>query len=81
MIIASSPNSAPDVANNFVQVLTAQTRRLPTQPGMQAGITVEEKPVVDDSESVRTFGMPDNPEDSDNPEGSDDPEDTDDPNQ
>ena len=40
-------------ANTFVQMLTAQTRRLPTQPGMRnanAGGTSEP--------TVRTFGIP-----------------------
>lgn len=62
-IFASSPNTAPDVANTFVQILTAQTRRLPTSPGMQAGAEkVEEQPA-----GVRTFGVPaaDEPVDSD----------------
>jgi lipid-binding SYLF domain-containing protein len=36
-IFKSSPRVAPDVANNFVQVLTAQTRRLPQSGSMQAG--------------------------------------------
>lgn len=58
-IFASSPNSAPDVANTFVQLLTAQTQRLPRQPGMQTGTV----PAVDSRETeatgVRTFGMPD----------------------
>ncbi len=69
-IFASSPNIAPDVANAFVQLLTAQTRRLPTTPGMQ---TQSSAPMTDTassgndssdeaSEEVRTFGMPD-PED------------------
>ena len=35
-IFASSGNSAPDVANNFVQVLSAETRALPAQPGMDS---------------------------------------------
>jgi len=54
-IFASSPNIAPDIANTFVQILTAQTARLPTQPGMATGgpaTAEEEKP------EVRTFGMP-----------------------
>jgi lipid-binding SYLF domain-containing protein len=38
-IFASSGNAAPAVANNFVQLLTAQTRRLPTQPGMDGTAT------------------------------------------
>ena len=65
LIFDSSPNIAPDVANKFVQVLTAQTRRLPTQPGMQVGTTSSEKPSDDDSQSVKTFGMPENPDDTD----------------
>ncbi len=60
-IFASSPNIAPDVANTFVQILTAQTRRLPTSPGMQAGV----EPAQEEAPSVRTFGMPgtDEPDD------------------
>lgn len=54
-IFVSSPNIAPDVANTFVQILTAQTRRLPTSPGMQAGI----EPAAEEAPNVRTFGMPD----------------------
>ncbi|MGI9219509.1 MAG: lipid-binding SYLF domain-containing protein [Woeseiaceae bacterium] len=65
-IFASSPNIAPDVANSFVQLLTAQTRRLPTTPGMQSGAPVATSPEVapeeDTADEVRTFGMPD-PED------------------
>ena len=55
-IFVSSPNIAPDIANRFVQILTAQTRRLPTQPGMDVGTM----PAIDEDESsnVRTFGMP-----------------------
>lgn len=63
MIFESSPNIAPDIASSFVQILTAQTRRLPTQPGMQAGTTTVDKPPVEESEGVRTFGMPDASED------------------
>jgi lipid-binding SYLF domain-containing protein len=37
-IFASSGNIAPTVANNFVQLLTAQTQRLPKQPGMDTGV-------------------------------------------
>ena len=37
-IFAGSGNMAPTVANNFVQLLTAQTRRLPKQPGMETGV-------------------------------------------
>jgi lipid-binding SYLF domain-containing protein len=63
-IFLSSGNAAPAVANNFVQVLTAQTRRLPTQPGMDP-----EVPPVDGASdstatdaapsSVRTYGIGD----------------------
>ena len=63
-ILASSPNIAPDVANRFVQILTAQTRRLPTTPGMQADAATT--PVPDDDDEAendtkaQTFGMPGN---------------------
>ncbi len=53
-IFVSSPNIAPDVANTFVQILTAQTSRLPTSPGMQAGTA----PAEEEGSNVRTFGMP-----------------------
>jgi lipid-binding SYLF domain-containing protein len=59
-IFASSPNIAPDIANTFVQILTAQTRRLPTSPGMQGGSTTNAPPVAEEEQAeVRTFGMPD----------------------
>jgi len=55
-IFVSSPNIAPDIANTFVQILTAQTTRLPTSPGMQAGAA---HPDTTEAEAdVRTFGMP-----------------------
>ena len=57
-IFASSPNIAPDIANTFVQILTAQTRRLPTRPGMQTG-TTSAPADSDDQSEVRTYGMPD----------------------
>lgn len=60
-IFVSSPNIAPDVANTFVQILTAQTVRLPTQPGMNSGPVPE---AADEKQSsVRTFGVPDPEED------------------
>ncbi len=62
-IFASSPNIAPAVANTFVQMLTAQTSRLPTQPGMRSGVASTSPPYSDDTASVRTFGMPDPDED------------------
>jgi lipid-binding SYLF domain-containing protein len=58
-IFASSPNIAPDVANTFVQILTAQTRRLPTTPGMQSGTTTPPPAPAEEQPEVRTFGMPD----------------------
>ncbi len=58
-IFASSPNIAPDVANTFVQVLTAQTQRLPKQPGMQTGPQPSADSRNEESSSVKTFGIPD----------------------
>lgn len=58
-IFASSPNIAPDLANNFVQLLTAQTSRLPTQPGMQAGFSPDRQVAAEETSRVRTFGIPD----------------------
>jgi len=57
-IFVSSPNVAPDVANTFVQILTAQTRRLPKQPGMGAGTSLSTYEPEDDTAEVQTFGMP-----------------------
>ena len=57
-IFASAPNTAPEVAGRFVQLLTAQTSRLPTQPGMRAaGNTAAEVQPAPQS-TVRTFGIP-----------------------
>lgn len=61
-IFASSGNAAPAVANNFVQVLTAQTRRLPTQPGMDGAAAPaanpEQQPGPGESTAtVRTYGI------------------------
>ena len=55
-IFVSSPNIAPDIANTFVQILTAQTMRLPTSPGMRAG--AEQSGPAEAEADVRTFGMP-----------------------
>ena len=55
-ILASSPNIAPDIANRFVQVLTAQTTRLARAPGMEA-LPSPASPSEPES-SVQTFGMP-----------------------
>ncbi len=67
-IFVSSPNIAPDVANTFVQILTAQTSRLPTQPGMQSGTS----PAGEEASQVRTYGLPD-PGETDNPDTEYDP--------
>ena len=63
-IFASSGNAAPQVANNFVQVLSAQTQRLPTQPGMQSGLTSAS---AGQASTVRTYGIaaPDEEDDKD----------------
>ena len=58
-IFVSSPNIAPDIANTFVQMLTAQTRRLPKQPGMQSGTSPATVPGDEGTSSVRTFSLPD----------------------
>jgi lipid-binding SYLF domain-containing protein len=70
-IFESSSAIAPDVANNFVRILTAQTASLPTQPGMRVADsqpainddTRQESDEVDESSSVRTFGVPEPDED------------------
>lgn len=67
-IFASSSAIAPEVAAKFVDLLTAQTRRLPSAPGMQMDMTPKAEADADaevetqqeDTETeVRTFGMPD----------------------
>lgn len=67
-IFESSPNVAPPAANAFVQLLTAQTRRLPTQPGMHS-TGPQPEPASEEESSVRTFGIPD-PEEVDDNDGS-----------
>ena len=57
-IFVSSPNIAPNIANTFVQVLTAQTARLPRAPGMQAA-GPDAVPAEEGESNVRTFGLPD----------------------
>ena len=57
-IFTSSGNAAPTSANNFVQLLTAQTRRLPRQPGMDAGVATARNSAPEQS-SVRTYGIGD----------------------
>tara|TARA_B100000902_G_scaffold393402_1_gene447556 strand:- start:74 stop:853 length:780 start_codon:yes stop_codon:yes gene_type:complete len=56
-IFVSSPNIVPNIANTFVQILTAQTSQLPTQPGMNIEGTVRE---TNENSDVQIFGMPDN---------------------
>lgn len=65
-IFASSPNIAPDIANRFVQVLTAQTTRLAKAPGMQALPSPAQAPARESEPSVQTFGMPGPAEPDDN---------------
>lgn len=68
-IFVSSPNIAPDIANTFVQILTAQTSRLPTQPGMATGGALpatQAGPADDEAVEVRTFGLPGADESDDN---------------
>ena len=66
-IFVSSPNVAPNIANEFVQILTAQTARLPTKPGMQSGSTSAPRSVEGDAANVRTFGMPETDDDEYDP--------------
>jgi lipid-binding SYLF domain-containing protein len=67
-IFESSPTIAPGSANDLIQILTAQTADLPTQPGLrtdglqeatgedaQNDARVDEE---DESSGVRTFGVP-----------------------
>ena len=59
-IFVSSPNIAPDAANTFVQILTAQTSRLPRQSEMQSAAI---QSATDDRPSeVRTFKLPEDEE-------------------
>ena len=67
-IFASSPNIAPNIANKFVQILTAQTARLPTKPGMRAGTTANPGYANDQPANVKTFGMPGSDEDEYDPD-------------
>lgn len=62
-IFDGSGNMAPAAANNFVQVLTAQTRRLPHQQGMQPPVSAGAPEAAGESR-VRTFGIgdPDSPD-------------------
>ncbi len=60
-IFQSPASIAPEAANRFVQVLSRQTSRLPTTPGMENGATapsgaLDSRP--EDSD-VKTYGIPD----------------------
>lgn len=67
-IFVSSPNIAPPIANTFVQILTAQTSRLPTKPGMAtAGQELPAETQEQQPAEVRTFGMPGPVETDDSP--------------
>lgn len=58
-IFESSGNAAPPIANSFVQVLTAQTRRLPMQPSMSPARNASQTPQPQEQRQseVRTYGM------------------------
>src|SRR5690606_27295854 len=67
-IFASSGNAAPAVANNFVQVLSAETRTLPAQPGMDVRESnnrssmnqpAPAESAAESSPAVRTYGIGD----------------------
>ena len=58
-IFSSSGNAAPAVANTFVQVLTAQTQRLPKKPGMTPGVSSTSVEEEAPKSSVRTYGIRD----------------------
>ena len=60
-VLASSANRAPDSANQFVQLITTQTRRLPTQPAMASGPAQQSDTASGAAPGpkpkVRTFGI------------------------
>lgn len=69
-IFAASGNAAPQAANTFVQVLTAQTRNLPMRPGAVAGASpsrdsrdVRPQEQSQSESEVRTYGMAGSPDD------------------
>jgi lipid-binding SYLF domain-containing protein len=61
-IFASSGNAAPQAANQFVQVLTAQTQRLPMRPSATANSSDPRnvQPQEQSRSEVRTYGMNEN---------------------
>ncbi len=68
-VFASSQAIAPEIANRFVQLLTAQTSGLPVQPGMPSApagnAATSDEPAGEESD-VKTFGIPD-PESGESP--------------
>lgn len=61
-VFASSGNIAPAIANNFVQLLTAQTRRLPKQPGMETEVasnSSSRSAPPPSQPTVKTYGIAD----------------------
>lgn len=62
-IFSSSGNAAPQVANQFVQVLTAQTRRLPVQPSINGEVASVSSTSQSES-TVKTYGIPEPDEES-----------------
>lgn len=56
-IFASSGNAAPQSANNFVQVLSEQTQRLPMRPGTGAGVASASRDETP-KPKVKTYGIP-----------------------
>jgi lipid-binding SYLF domain-containing protein len=65
-IFSSSGNTAPEVANQFVQILTAQTRRLPVQPSMNGDVPSVSSTAQPPS-TVKTYGIPDPDDENYNP--------------
>ena len=61
-IFESSGNAAPAAANQFVQVLTAQTQRLPMRPSAASNTNRVVQPQAQDQDQseVRTYGMNNN---------------------
>ena len=56
-IFASRPNVAPASANKFVQVLSAQTSRLPMRAGSSAGVA-QNNVAPQEQSAVKTYGIP-----------------------
>ncbi|RLA29038.1 MAG: hypothetical protein DRQ63_01955 [Gammaproteobacteria bacterium] len=57
-IFAGSGNAAPQAANTFVQMLTAQTDRLPSRPSMKKSnaTSARSAPAPQEKSEVRTYG-------------------------